>query len=71
MTYESGDTLICIDNNKGNMDLTIGKRYVVEKYNQREKGVLVTTDSGNTGTFYYAHRFRTCSDDLPEELFEL
>jgi len=71
MNYKSGDTLICKDNNNGNFHLTIGKRYVVEDYQQNERGVLVTNDLGHSGTFYYANRFRVCGEELPEELFEL
>ena len=71
MNYKSGDTLICIDNNGGNFPLTIGKKYVVQDYQQKERGVLVTNDNGAAGTFYYAERFRTCGNDLPEDLFTL
>ena len=71
MKYESGDTLVCKDNSNGGFDLTIGKKYVVEKYNQYEDGVLVTTDKGRTETFFYAWRFRLCGEELPEELFTI
>ena len=70
MKYESGDTLICRDNNNGQFSLTVGKKYVVEKFNQKENGVLVTDDAGKTGTFYYAFRFKR-PEVLPEELFTI